>query len=160
LHVALLRRIDGAAASAPGFSVGLALDGSGAFTAHDYGHAGRPISNFVLGSAAIGPAASWKQRIAGGAATIALAAPAVAVVAHSYSVINRPTMGAELRFVTPGLWRGAGGTVTYAPADDRATGLVYRYRFSLLRYDDVQPVRAVTQSVSVGFTMRFGARRS
>jgi hypothetical protein len=49
------------------------------------------------------------------------------------------------------------GALTYAPAPLGRVGLLFSYRFSILDYRDAQPLRAASQSFSIGLSRYFGA---
>ena len=52
-----------------------------------------------------------------------------------------------------------GKAISYLPPNRDRVGLTYTYRFSVMRYSDLQPVRSASQSLSVGAVVRFGATR-
>jgi hypothetical protein len=138
-------------------AVGGALTGNLALTEHAYADPSHRVADFVFGSSGIGPAASLRTRVGRGMFSTRLIIPVAAVVEHSYSVVNEHDAATDRRFVTLKDFRAATATVSYASNAQRRFALSYLYRIDLLRYDDVQPVRAMTQSFSVGIATRFGS---
>jgi hypothetical protein len=155
ITASLLRRFGGDS-TGRGFAAGVAVATDLAVTAHRYADPTRHVSDFLAGFAMIGPSVSWRQPIGGGAARAQISVPLVALADHPYSDLRSDYSPTSVRFAGPGTLRGLSGAVTYAPADRRRAGVVTAYRFSLLDYADVQPLRAVSQSLSVGVVVRFG----
>lgn len=127
-----------------------------AFTEHRYAATGLPASHHAFGYGALGPAAAWRRALAGGTASGVLAAPLVALVDRPYSDLKAARPRVALRAAAPGEFRALHGGLAYAPATGRRVGLVGSWTFDVRRYDDVQPVRAVSQRVAVGVVARFG----
>ncbi len=155
-HIWLMRRLHLQPIATDGLLIGLALESSAALSAHDYTDPARRVSHFVLGIVTLGPAASWRQTVHGGLATLEIATPVTAAVAHSYSAVNQQNSAVNLRVVSLGALRGVTSSLSYAPWKSQRVGVLYLYRLSALRYDDVQDVRLVSQSLSVGAVVRFG----
>ncbi|MEP6730349.1 MAG: hypothetical protein ABJE10_06915 [bacterium] len=156
LHAAALRHVDGRAGNADGLSIGASFDANVTFTAHSYRDASQRVSEFVLGVATLGPVANWKRTIGSGALSAQLGVPIAGFVQHSYSPLNAQYALTNSRLVTIGALRGSSGALSYASFNSARFSPVYLYRFAVMRYDDVQQVRALTQSLSVGMVARFG----
>ncbi|MEP6621755.1 MAG: hypothetical protein ABJE47_20680 [bacterium] len=155
-HAGLLRRFDVVPPSLGELAFGMDVGTAVALTQHDYRDPARRVSNFVFATTAIGPAISWRQPLLGGTARVHFSTPLAAVVAHSYSAINEQNAATQQRLVSVGTLRGANGAISFAQNETRRVAAVYVYRFSALRYDDVQPVRTLSQTLSVGIVTRFG----
>ena len=86
-----------------------------------------------------------------------LSTPVIGLVDHPYSDLKVPNAADDFRAASIGSLRGLTGTVSYAPIDSRRFGLMWTDRVALVRYDDVQPVRAVSQTLTVGLVTRLGS---
>jgi hypothetical protein len=157
LSLALFRAVDGRSDCACGVAIGAALSANMIATQHAYDDPTHRSSNFLFGSAGIGPAASWRVPVAGGFFDARLNVPLASVVGHSYSVINEHDAATNWRPAMPNALRSATTTLAFTSAAKGRVGFTWRYRAEALRYDDVQPVRALTHSLSVGIVTRFGA---
>jgi hypothetical protein len=158
VHVALERRIAGDEQTALG-AIMLGADVGATVTSnlHRYATAASPSALFLMMSAGVGPSASWRARIGPGRALFSLRAPVVALVDHPYSEAKSGSTPVALRTATPGSLRQVDGVAQFTPDFSRRAGITFDYRFALLRYDDVQPLRSATQAFSIGIATQFGA---
>ena len=157
--IALLRGVSGSAQSRNWFGAGVELRGNIAATDHAYADPQATVSQFRMGVASLGPAALWRVRLGSNAATVQLSSPLVAVVDHPYSAVWSKDAWPHLRAATIAQLRGVNGAISYSFAPDRRVTPTATYRFSALRYDDVRPVRALTQSLSIGVRVRLSSPR-
>ena len=155
VHVGVLRLL-GDRTSRSGLAVGVDFAGSVDVTAHHYADPNSSVSDFLIGTATLGPAVSWERRLAGGTALVQMAAPIVGFVDHPYSDTRAAERRVDGRFVTAQDFRGLTGAIIYSPAVTRRIGIEYAYRFRLLGYSDLQPVHSASQALSVGIVTRFG----
>ena len=155
LDVMLLRHV-GAPASSRRIDLGLDVRTSLAITSHRYADPSLPSTTFAFGLFALGPAASVRQEIGGGVARASVSTPAIAWVDHPYSEIRSATSRVQMRFASITRLRAVDVGFSYAGNERRRIGVTYAYRLGVLRYDDVQPVRSITQTLSIGVTARLG----
>ena len=151
----LLRRLT-RDTSTRGFSAGLAMAVDFSLTAHHYTDPSRRVADFLAGFVTLGPAASWRERLGGGSALLQVTTPMAALVDHPYSDTRSGYSPTDIHLTGFRSLRGVSGALTYSPAEHRRVGVVYAYRFSLLDYADVQPLRSASQSLAIGIVTRFG----
>ncbi len=131
-------------------SLGASLDGMFARTRHSYDDPSDRTADFIFASATLGPALASERSVGRGTARIDLASPLIGVVDHPFSDTRSGEPALRVRVAGVAMLHGINGGFTYAPAPGRHIGLVYMYRFSLLAYEDVQPMRSASQSLSMG----------
>jgi hypothetical protein len=138
-------------------SFGGEADLTGVVVAHRYADPGQRTTTYVLATATVGPLVSIRRNIGGGGGTAEarLSTPLIGIVAHPYSAL-REGRALETRVATVASLRAATAVVSYTPAATRRFGLVYEYRFAVMRYDAVLPVRALSQSFAIGLVRRSG----
>jgi hypothetical protein len=137
---------------------GLSARGAWSTTEHRYADPTGRVADFVLANAAGGPTVVSERSIADGLARLEVSLPLLNLVDHPYSETRAGDRGPHFRLASPRTFRGFDGALRYASAPGRHVALVYAYRLSWLSYADVQPVSAVTQSLSVGVVIG-GAHR-
>jgi hypothetical protein len=157
VELAIERAIGSTRSATRRFAVGLALDADVAVTATGYADPDTTVSNYLLALGSLGPSVAWALPLLGGTAAMRLTTPVIALVDHPYSDIKDQNAGADFRLVSLSSFRGLSGTISYAPVQGQRFGLTSAYRLDLFRYDDVQPVRAVSQRLTIGLVTRFGA---
>ena len=155
LDVALLRPVSRAAAGGT-FKAGIEFTASAAVNEQTYTAADGYHADFLLAAASLGPAAAWARALGGGQLSADIGVPLFAFVDHPFSDIRGEHAPLTFRFASVESYRGFRGGLSYTHAFSRTTGIVYAYRIDFLHFDDDQPVRAVTQSLSVGFVRRIG----
>ncbi len=144
------------ASRTPAFSVGLALSTDVGVTAHHYDDPGQSVSNFVMGAITLGPSVGWRHAIGGGLARVNLSVPLVGIVDHPYTDVRAATSNFDMHVVNASTLRGLSADLSYSPAALRRFGIEYGYRLRLLNYADVQPLRSMSQSLTIGVVRRFG----
>jgi hypothetical protein len=151
------RRVLGDAATARGsLALGASLAADVSSNLHQYATAASPSAAYLMMSATIGPAAAWRAHVGPGRALVMLRAPLVGLVDHPYSEDKAGYTPVSFQTATPNALRRLDGVVQYTPDRFRRSGFTLDYRFSLLRYDDVQPLRAATQGLSLGLATWLG----
>lgn len=135
------------------FTVGATLASQLDVTTMRYQDAQSTQSGFAFGYAALEPTARWRLAVVGGDATLEIATPIAALVDQPYSDLKTERSILGLRGATPRTFRGA----------DAGLGVLIGsfsigYRFSYVRYDDANPVRGVSQCISLGVRTRVGSR--
>jgi hypothetical protein len=158
LSVALLRTLGDHGECACGIAIGAALSGNMMLTRHAYDDPTHRSADFLFGAVGVGPAASWRAPVAGGFFDARVNVPVASVVEHSYSVVNEHDAATNWRFAALNTLRSATTTLAFTSSARRRVGLTWLYRADVLRYDDVQPVRVLTQSLSMGVVARFGMK--
>jgi hypothetical protein len=129
----------------------------GVGTEHFYPAPFESRAGFYAAFATAGPAAELRRPILGGNARLELDAPIFGFSDRSYSETksNQPLW--NVHRVGPQELRALNGALTYAPAPLGKVGLLFSYRFSILNYRDAQPLRAASQSFSIGLSRYFGS---
>jgi hypothetical protein len=158
LSVSLLRTLAGATARSD-FRAGIRVDGLSSIVEHTYPTVELLRSDYLFAAASLGPAAAWGRTFAGGWLNATIGIPLVALVDHPFTDIRNQGAPLAFRAVSAASYRAVNGGVSFTSTVSRKVGIVYGYRIGVLHYDDEQPVRAVTQSVSVGVVRIVGSRR-
>ena len=159
LDVALLKAVSHSA-SAGDFKAGIEFTAGAAVNEQTYPGADGFRADFLLAAASLGPEAAWAHALGGGELSANIGVPLVAFVDHPFSDIRGEHAPLSFRFTSVENYRGFRGGLRYTHAVSRTTGIVYAYRIGFLHFDDEQPVRAVTQSLSIGIVQQIsrGAR--
>jgi hypothetical protein len=155
-NVALLRSFGGGESSNRVFAFGAELRGTLAVTTHAYADLGRTVSEFRLGTVSLGPVFRWRERIGRGFAMLQLSSPVLGAVERPYAAGLVDDASPTWRFASVNTLRGGDVRVAYEPVSYRSMSLRAAYDASVLRYDDVQPVRSLTQSLNLGIVKRLG----
>lgn len=159
LGVAALRTVGASANGKRAFALGAEMRGQLAVTSHYYTDPELSTSQFRFGVLSLGPAARWRESIRGGTAVVQLSSPLFSVVEHPYAAITDGRSGPRLDFTSVNALRGLQGSVSYEWAATRRMSILTRYQAGWMRYDDIRPVRSLTQSFSVGITTPLGGAR-
>lgn len=159
LGVAALRTVSARENGTRAVGLGLDLRAHYAFTNHRYADPEQSTSDFRIGTLTLGPAVRWRETIRGGNAVLQLSTPLVSVVDHPYTAVTADRMGPRLDFTSVNALRGLQGALSYEWRATRNMSILAKYQASWMRYDDVRPVRALTQSFGVGITMPLGGTR-
>jgi hypothetical protein len=154
--IALLRSFSRGESPRRVFAFGAELRGTLAVTEHAYADLGRTVSEFRIGAMSLGPVVRWRERIGAGFAVAQLSAPAIAVVDHPYAALTVGRDAPSLRVVSVNDLRAGSLFVAYEPFAYRAVSLRFAYNATVLRYDDVRPVRSLTQNLTLGVVTRLG----
>src|SRR5579884_3250404 len=131
-------------------AVGAALRGSVSITDHSYVDPPGMMSEFRFDALSFGPAVQWRESLGRtlGLVVVEVSSAAVGVADHPYGAVWTHDDGPELRVVSVGTLRTITGSVSYTSAPWRRLRLTARYGIDGTRYDDVHPLRALTQTVS------------
>ena len=144
-------------ASAPrALAFGAELHGEVAVTNHAYSDPEGTVSTYRLGLLSLGPAVRWRQPLLGGTAVVQLASPVLSLVDHPYTA---GTSDLRVQAASLGSLRGLQGLVSYELPPVHGLSLRATYRASGLWFDDVRPVRSLSQTLSIGIATRLGSRR-
>ena len=139
-------------------SIGAELRGDLAVTNHAYGNSSdvQSVANFRVGTLTLGPAVRWRQQIGSGQAVAQIATPVFGVVDHPY-VSGRDDP--RFQVVSLNALRGANGSLSYEFTPQKKMSVLATYRVSGMRFDDVRPVRSLTQTLTIGISTKLGSRR-
>jgi hypothetical protein len=154
IAITALRSLNNNPEARRSLSLGVEARAELGFTSHTY--ADHNMSTFRAGVASLGPALRWRQQIGGGSAVVQLATPLVGLTDHPY-VPGRADP--NLKFASLGSLRGANGLVSYEFSPRERLGIIASYRISSMRFDNVRPVRSLTQTFTIGIATRLGSRR-
>jgi hypothetical protein len=141
------------------FALGVELGAT--FTLGRHLYAGQELAqqDFDLGVIALAPTGRWSRRMGTGALGASLALPLLAWVDHPYADVRFAQQFADLHFAPLTQFHQANGELSYAFRPEGRFGVTATYRFDIVELNDIQPVRRVSQSISVGIVRRFGGHR-
>jgi hypothetical protein len=111
-------------------------------------------SAFLFGGVMLGPLARWRAGTPAGELEVEASTGLVSWVDHPYGSIGRGRPLLDFRLASPASLRNGSARVVWTAASGRRLDLVAAYRFDYLAYRDVQPVRSVGQSLSLGVRIR------
>ena len=143
------------------FSAGASAGLWGIGTEHRYPPPYDSRAGFFDAFATVGPAMELRRPVAGGTARLEVDAPLFGFSDRSYSVTKTDQPLFDVRRIGPGELRALNGAISYAPPPlgGGRVGLILSYRFSILNYRDAQPLRAASQSFSIGLSRFVGGGR-
>jgi hypothetical protein len=156
LSITALRAIRAEPSAPRALAFGAELHGELAVTNHAYTDPERTVSTYRVGLLSLGPAVRWRQPLFGGTAVMQLASPVVSLVDHPYTA---GTSDLRVQAATLSSLRGLQGLVSYELPPVRGLSLRATYRASGLWFDDVRPVRSLSQTLSIGIATSLGSRR-
>ena len=149
----------GNAARRDKFAVGVELGATFTLARHLYAGQELAQQDFDFGVIALAPTARWTRRIGAGDFGASLALPLLAWVDHPYADVRFAQQFADLHFAPLTQFHQANGEVSYAFRPESRFGITVKYRLDIVELDDIQPVRRVSQSISIGIVRRFGVYR-
>ena len=133
-------------------AVGLSAQVTATNTRHAFGDASG-VSKYRLGVGSLGPAFDASYRAMGGRLFAGASIPLVSVVDHPYVAVSSLDPMAGLRVATWSSLRGGNVDLGYErPLSRLVTGTV-AYQVNGIRYDDVRPVRTLSQMLTFGFRL-------
>ena len=140
-------------------SVGAALRGWLSLTDHSYVDPQGTTALFRFGALTLGPAVQWREPLGRmlGTAVLDVSSAAVGVADHPYGAVWAYDAGPDLHVVSVGSLRTITASLSYASAPWRGLRVIGRYGIDGTRYDDVHPLRALTQTMSFGLAVPLGA---
>jgi hypothetical protein len=156
LSITALRAFRAEPSAARALAFGAELHGEVAVTTHAYADPEGTVSTYRLGLLSLGPAVRWRQSLLGGTAVVQLASPVLSLVDHPYTA---GTSALRVQTASLGSLRGLQGLVSYALPPVHGLSLRATYRASGLWFDDVRPVRSLSQTLSIGIATSLGSRR-
>ena len=156
--VAVLRPNRGALLGASDLSAGIGFAAGASVVDHTYANAGKLLSEYLFATATLGPVIAWSRALGGGRLTADAAMPLLAFVDHPYSDIRGKSAPLSFRFASLSNYRELNGGLSFSRPVSRTMGIVYAYHVGVVHFDDDQPVRSVTQRISVGLTTKLGGR--
>ena len=157
--LALLRGISPRAAARYAVALGVEARGDLAFTQHLYADASGTQSRFRVVVLSLGPTARWRSAVPGGWLNARLSSPLVSLVDHPSADLTANADGPNFRTATLTTLRGVNGLLSYEVGLRRDLSLVAAYRFSTMRFDDLRPVRSLSQMLTLGVVKRAGGSR-
>jgi len=136
-------------------SIGAEARGELAITDHAYTDPRHIVATYRIGALSFGPAARWQRRFGRGDAVVQLSAPVVALIDHPYFAVWSTDPQPTFRLASVGEYRAAHAAFSYSWTAWRGVASVLSYRVNGVRYDDVHPLRSLSQSLTVGAHMPF-----
>ncbi len=123
-------------------------------------YSGQDLSeqSFDMATVTLAPTVSFAKRIGPGEFGATLAVPLLAWVDHPYADVRFATQFSEIHFASLAQYRQATGALTYTLHPQGKYGAVAAYRLNVFDLSDVEPVRRVSQSFSIGIVRRFENR--
>lgn len=150
-------QLRGGSARRAEFALGVEFGATVTLARHLYAGQDMAQQNFDLGVATLGPTARWTRRVGAGQVAASLAVPLLAWVDHPYADVRFATQLMHVHFAPLSQFRQANGELSYAFRPESRIGITASYRLGIFELDELQPVRHVSQSFSVGVVRRFGA---
>jgi hypothetical protein len=141
------------------FALGVEFGATLTLARHLYAGQELGQEDFDLGVITLAPTARWTRRMGTGEVGASLALPLLAWVDHPYGDVRFAQDFADIHFAPLSQFRQANGELSYAFRPERRFGITATYRLDVVELDDLQPVRRVSQSISIGIVRRFGVRR-
>jgi len=135
-------------------ALGVALQTSAAVIAHRYIDPSARTMSYVFGTMTLGPAVLVEHALGDGSASAQLSVPVAGIVAQPYSAIWSERSPLDLCFATLNTLRSVSAVAAYKSANHHGVSMLYEYRVGVMHYEDVLPVRRLSQSVSAGFARR------
>jgi hypothetical protein len=157
--LALLRAISPLAAARHALALGLEARGDLAFTQHLYADPAGTQSRFRVVVLSLGPTARWRGAVPGGWLNARLSTPLVSLVDHPSADLTANAEGPNFRTATFSSLRSVNGQLSYEVGLRKNLSLVAAYRFSTMRFDDLRPVRSLSQMLTLGVVRRAGGSR-
>jgi len=136
-------------------AIGAALRGAVEITDHSYVDPVEVTSEFRFDALSLGPAVQWREPLGSrfGAAVLEVSSAAVGLADHPYGAVWTHDASPELHVVSVGTLRTLTGSLSYSSAPWRGLRLTARYGVDGTRYDDVHPLRSLTQALSFGLVL-------
>lgn len=156
LTVALLRSLRSASSSTSELRAGIGVSASANVIEHTYATAESLRSEYMLAAGTVGPVVAWSHALAGGRISADAGVPLLALVDHPYSDIREQRAPLAFRFVSVSSYRELNGGLSFSSPVARSIAIVYAYRVGVVHFDDDQPVRSITQRISVGLVTKLG----
>lgn len=138
--------------------LGLSAAGSGDFLEHRYADVMDTHASFITGFATLGVRSTWMRDVATGRVLVSVDAPFAGLVYQPYADSRAEHAGPRFRGVSASQLHAADAALRYDFTVRGATGLFSEYRVRTFGLRDVEPIRSIDQSISIGISTRFGAR--
>ena len=126
---------------------------------HQYADPSRRHADFYMASITLGPAVEWTRPALWGTWRAQLTSPLVGLASHPYSDTRGALEPTKIRVTNLASLRGFTGAIGLIQAVRGRIGVECIYRVRALEYADVQPLRSVSQSLSVVIIARTGGAR-
>ncbi len=139
----------------------LGVEFGAVFTLARHLYAGQELGqqDFDLGVITLAPTARWTRRMGRGEVGASLALPLLAWVDQPYGDVRFSQQFANIHFAPLSQFHQANGELSYTFRPESRLGVTAAYRLDIVELDDLQPVRRVSQSISIGIVRRFGVRK-
>jgi hypothetical protein len=149
-------RIARRAGARDAFTLGVEAAATVTLARHTYPGQELNQQNFDLGVLTLAPRGRWTRRAGAGEITASLAVPLLAWVDHPYADVRFAQQLANVHYAPLSQFHQANGDLSYAFRPGSRVGITATYRIDVVELDDVEPVRRVSQSLSIGVVRRFG----
>ena len=131
-------------------ALGAELRGQIAVTDHAYDDPRHDVATYRVAAIAVGPALRWRRRIGRGDAIVQASSPLLALIDHPYMAVWTTDPEPSFRLASLARYRGVHASFSYAWTTWHGVASVASYRLNGARYDDVHPLRALSQSLTIG----------
>ena len=115
-----------------------------------------PNATYRFVTVSAGPMLHVSKLLSWGEMSVQLRAPVASYVDHPYSEVKSAYSDVHFAFASPSKLRSATATVAYVTHNPQRVRFRVTATAGALTYTDAQPVRAVSNSVSVGLVLRTG----
>lgn len=126
-----------------------------AVTDHSYDDPSHIVATYRVGVLSLGPSARWERRVGPGNAVVQASTPIVALIDHPYVAVWSTDPEPSFRLASFTTFRGAHAVLSYAWTTWHGVASVVSYRMNGARYDDAHPLRALSQSLTIGALVPF-----
>jgi len=149
-------RLRGSSLQAGEFALGVQLAGTLTVSRHMYANQDLIEQTFDFAIITLAPAARWTRQLGAGAVTASLAVPLLTWVDRPYADVRYANQFVNFRYASPAQLRQADGVVSYTFNPRSRYEITAAYRADVMEFNELQPVRRFTQSLSVAVTRQFG----
>jgi hypothetical protein len=151
-------RLRGSSPRVGEFALGVQLAGTVTVARHMYTNQDLVEQTFDFAIVTLAPAARWTRRFGTGALTASVAVPLLAWVDHPYADVRYANQFVDFHYASPAQLREANGGLSYTFNSQSRYAVTAAYRVDAMEFDELQPVRRFTQSLSIAVTRQFGMR--
>ncbi|HVX38238.1 MAG TPA: hypothetical protein VHB25_01600 [Gemmatimonadaceae bacterium] len=136
-------------------SLGVEARGLLAVTDHTYGDPRHIVATYRIGALSLGPALRWERPLFRGHAVVQLSSPLIALVDHPYVAVWTTDPEPSFRLASLTQFRAGHAALSYEWSAWHGVASVASYRLTAVRYDDVHPLRSLSQDIVFGVRVPF-----
>lgn len=150
-------RLGGSSRESGAFAVGVQFAGTLTVARHLYANQDLTEQTFDFAIVTLAPAARWTHSLGSGQMTASLAMPLLAWVDRPFADVRYANQFVDFHYASPAQLRQVDGVLSYTFNPQSRYEIMAAYRINAMEFNELQPVRRVTQSFSLAVTRIFGA---